>query len=312
MTDSELEGIDFNSLKLLKILGEELNTKRAAERLYITQSGVSKALKKLRIQVNDPLFVREGNKLLTTDKCLRLMQKIPDIMESLDQLYNRNDTFDPSTYNGNITVHINAAIARPLMSHLFSRLYSEAPNATIILHSWTPDSEADLKQGIVDLGVNYYPLELSKEIIQTQIANPKLFLCCHISNPLLTKEDVTLQEITNYPFVLTQMPDFNRQQNQLIKFIRESGYQPKVAVRSDKIDVCLDTTRQIPSFYIMNELATHSLTKDLQLIDISHIEGIVPNPVGLFCSYRTADTPYQKWLNKRVEQCVQQLLQTKS
>ncbi|MGR5457471.1 LysR family transcriptional regulator, partial [Vibrio alfacsensis] len=36
--------LDFNSLKLLKILGEEKNTKRAGERLFISQPAVSKSL----------------------------------------------------------------------------------------------------------------------------------------------------------------------------------------------------------------------------------------------------------------------------
>lgn len=308
MTNNELENIDFNSLKLLKILGEERSTKRASERLYLTQSGVSKSLKKLRAQVNDPLFIREGNFLIPTEKCDRLLAKLPALMEALDELYNKSNTFIPSEHTGDITIHINAALSRPLMSLLFTKLNEAAQKATITLHSWTTDSEYKLKQGIVDLGINFYPLDVSKEITQTQIANPKYFLCCHESLPLLSNPKPSINDITQYPFVLTQMPDFNREQNLLLNAFSEADRVPRVIVRSDKIDVCIDTTRQIPSLLIINEMTKPALTDDLRIIDISHIDEIHPSPVGILRSYRTVESPYYQWLNQIVIDCIKQLV----
>lgn len=59
MDDNLLRKLDFNSLKLLKILGEERNTKRAAERMFLSQPAVSKQLKKLREEFADELFIRK-------------------------------------------------------------------------------------------------------------------------------------------------------------------------------------------------------------------------------------------------------------
>lgn len=308
MTNNKLDNSDFNTLKILKILGEERNTKRAADRLFITQSGVSKALKKIREQVNDPLFVREGNHLIATEKCEQMLAKLPALIDTLDELYNRTNLFDPAQYTGNISVHINAALSRPLMSILFKRLNQEAPNATIILQNWTSDSESKIKLGSVDIGVNFYPLDISKEIIQKKIASSKILLCCHKSNPLHTIENPSASELTRYPFVLTQMPDFNRQQNQLIKVLADNGHPPHVVVRSDKIDVSIDTTRQIPSLLVINEMAKGALTEDLQLIDISHIKGIDTKSIGLLSSYKYIETPYHRWLSQITIECVQQCL----
>ncbi|UPW19454.1 LysR family transcriptional regulator [Agarivorans sp. TSD2052] len=308
MSKSELSNMDFNALKLLKILGEEKNTKRAAKRLFITQSGVSKALKKLREQINDPLFVREGNHLIATEKCELMLTKLPALINTLDELYNRTNVFDPAQYTGSISIDINAALSRPLMSILFKRLNKEAPNATIILHNWTSDSESKIKQGSVDIGVNFYPLDISKEIIQKNAARSKVLLCCHRSNPLLTIDRPSAYELTRYPFVLTQMPDFNRQQNQLLKVLSGSGHSPHVMVRTDKIDVSIDTTRQIPSLLVINELAKGALTEDLQLIDISHIKGVDTKSIGVLSSYKSIETPYHRWLSQITIECVQQCL----
>lgn len=45
MEDGLMYRLDFNSLKALKVLGEEKNTKRTAERLDIGQPAISKTLK---------------------------------------------------------------------------------------------------------------------------------------------------------------------------------------------------------------------------------------------------------------------------
>lgn len=54
----KLAKIDLNLLLTLHLLLEEKSVTRAAQRLCLSQSAVSKNLAKLREQFNDPLFSR--------------------------------------------------------------------------------------------------------------------------------------------------------------------------------------------------------------------------------------------------------------
>ena len=56
----QLPRIDLNLLIILQVLLEERNGSRAARRLHLSQSAVSKALGRLRETFDDPLFVRSA------------------------------------------------------------------------------------------------------------------------------------------------------------------------------------------------------------------------------------------------------------
>lgn len=51
---------DLNLLVIFECIYENLSISKAAETLYITPSAVSQSLQRLRLQFNDPLFVRAG------------------------------------------------------------------------------------------------------------------------------------------------------------------------------------------------------------------------------------------------------------
>ncbi|WP_249139075.1 LysR family transcriptional regulator [Actibacterium sp. MT2.3-13A] len=58
---------DLNLLRVLDAVFREGSTVKAAEKLALSQSAVSGALSRLRHALGDPLFVRQGNRLVATD-----------------------------------------------------------------------------------------------------------------------------------------------------------------------------------------------------------------------------------------------------
>ncbi len=56
----QLGRIDLNLLIILQVLLEERNGSKAARRLHLSQSAVSKALGRLRETFDDPLFIRSA------------------------------------------------------------------------------------------------------------------------------------------------------------------------------------------------------------------------------------------------------------
>uniref|UniRef100_UPI001889E772 helix-turn-helix domain-containing protein n=1 Tax=Vibrio anguillarum TaxID=55601 RepID=UPI001889E772 len=67
----ELEDIyrrDLNLLIALRVLIEESSVSKAAQRLNLSQSAMSRVLGRLRDLLNDPLFTRQGQHLIATEK----------------------------------------------------------------------------------------------------------------------------------------------------------------------------------------------------------------------------------------------------
>ncbi|MGR5065000.1 LysR family transcriptional regulator [Photobacterium sp. DNB22_13_2] len=307
MKDEDLFKIDFNSLKLLKVLGEEKSSKQAAQRLYITQSAVSKALSRLREQFNDDLFIRKKYSLEPTEKCVRLLNRLPTVMSCLDDLYGGLSDFNPENYTGDIKIQINSVLSYGIMANLFKKIHSLAPNATLVLENWSPITEQNIKQGTVDLGINLYPLELSKDITQIPICYPEFKLCFHKDSPLAKNKSVTPHEVANYPIVLAIQPSFNQKESLLIKHFKKRGLTPKILLRSDKVDICLETVRKIPSFMVVSEVVQKELFEELVLVDINHWEDVHHLPIACYLSHKLKVTPYSQWLIQVIQEAIDEL-----
>ncbi len=307
MKDEEMLDLDFNSLKLLKVLGEERNTTKAAERLYLSQSAVSKALKRLRERFDDPLFIRTHQGLEPSAKCIRLLSKLPDLMCALDRLYSLNEDFDSTSYTGDIKININTTLSRPLMTKLFIRFHTLAPKATIVLENWSVNTETKIKHGVIDLGINYSTLDLGKEIIAITTNTPEYRLCCHKDSPLARLEQVSIDDVAKYPIVLAIMPDHNAKGSNFIRYFNQRGYYPHILLKSDKIDICMDTVRKIHSVMGICEIAKSDLFDELTLLNINHWEGIYHRPIACHVSHRVKNTPYTKWLIDNIQSVINTL-----
>ena len=76
-----LRTVNLNLLPVFQVLVHESNLSRAAEILGMSQSAVSHALAKLRVQFRDPLFVRSGKGVEPTAKALELSASIAQALD---------------------------------------------------------------------------------------------------------------------------------------------------------------------------------------------------------------------------------------
>ena len=75
MISRKLIRTDLNLLVALQILLEERSVSKAAERLFITQSAMSKTLGRLREVFVDPFFVRKAGAMVPTPRTRELARQ---------------------------------------------------------------------------------------------------------------------------------------------------------------------------------------------------------------------------------------------
>ncbi|CDT82981.1 Transcriptional regulator, LysR family protein [Vibrio coralliirubri] len=300
MKESEMLRLDFNSLKLLKILGEEKNTKRTGERLFISQPAVSKSLRKLREQFNDQLFLRQKHGLEPTPKCEELLLQLPDVLARLEAIFEQGSSFNPQEYTGEISIHINTVLCYPVMSPLLRMLTQSAPNATINIQNWSHDTELKIKTNQVDLGINFMPLNITKEIIQQHVAPAKFMLCCSAHHPMSKKGSITPEDVGSMPLALMLMPDYHKGDTFAETYLRARNIEPKVLLRTDKIDLCYQAVTDHHCLFPVSHIVRHSTPDDMVLLDIAHFEEGPDFSIGGFYAHRSRHSPYLTWLKELV------------
>ncbi|MDI6621922.1 LysR family transcriptional regulator [Acinetobacter junii] len=116
--------IDINLYPLFIAIFEQKSISKAAQILCISQSAVSHALQRLRLQLKDELFVRSGQKMLPTPFAEQIYQPIQTALSTIQNIAIPQHDFDPSMLQSlKIAIHDEIEpIIFPQLVHHFSQL----------------------------------------------------------------------------------------------------------------------------------------------------------------------------------------------
>ncbi|WP_244673113.1 LysR family transcriptional regulator [Mesorhizobium sp. 131-2-1] len=150
MLSEELAQIDLNALQALVMVHDCQSFSEASERLGVNQSTISYSIKRLRKAFNDPIFVRQGNSILSTDKCRQLAQDARDVLERMQALSSLQG-FDPRTSTGSVTISCNHHERMFLMPAFVRQVQQQAPQITVNIFESAVHGKQQLKENICDI-----------------------------------------------------------------------------------------------------------------------------------------------------------------
>ncbi|NQZ25425.1 MAG: LysR family transcriptional regulator [Colwellia sp.] len=160
MKIESLTRIDLNLLVILQVLLEEQSVTRAAHRLNVSQSALSKSLARLRSSLNDPLFSRTAYGLKPTAHALQIKQQLPNLLQHIYQL-TQAPSFEPKTSNRRFSISMLESAYAALLPSYIGPVLQQAPNICLDTLSWSKNSIQELQQGSIDFGIT--ALELSDD-----------------------------------------------------------------------------------------------------------------------------------------------------
>src|SRR3954462_10252003 len=79
-----MSGPDLNLLVTLDVLLAEGSVARAAQRLRLSPSAMSRALARLRETMGDPLLVRAGRGLVPTPRALQIREQVSRLVQDVE------------------------------------------------------------------------------------------------------------------------------------------------------------------------------------------------------------------------------------
>lgn len=153
--------LDLNLLRVFDAMAIELNTTRTGERVGLSQPAVSSALGRLRQIVGDELFVREGNRMVPTERALALREPVRQALRQMEDALSAVARFDPASATQTFRVSGSDYFSILLMPPLTAAVMREAPGVTLQMIDH-PSAEAVrlLGEGAIDLAV--VPVEASR------------------------------------------------------------------------------------------------------------------------------------------------------
>jgi DNA-binding transcriptional LysR family regulator len=142
---------DLNLLVTLDVLLAEGNVARAAQRLRLSSSAMSRALARLRQVTGDPLLVRAGRGLVPTPRALELRQDVGRVVEEAEALLRPAKLLDLGTLERTFTLRNREGFVDTFGPTLLARIAQEAPRVRISFVPKPDKESAPLRDGAVDL-----------------------------------------------------------------------------------------------------------------------------------------------------------------
>ncbi len=125
--------LDLNLLRAFVVTAEAGSVTAAASRLYLTQSAVSAALKRLTETVGAPLFARHGRGITLTARGQRLLRTARPHLEALVSATLSPAEFDPRTSERVVRLGLADASEAWLLPPLLRALAKAAPRMRLVV-----------------------------------------------------------------------------------------------------------------------------------------------------------------------------------
>src|SRR5258707_15057945 len=142
---------DLNLLVTLDVLLAEGNVSRAARRLQLSPSAMSRALARLREATGDPLLVRAGRGLVPTPRARELRDRVGQLVQDGEAVLRPAQNLNLKGLVRTFTLRTSEGFVENFGPDLIARVGAEAPGVRLRFVPKPDKDSASLRDGTVDL-----------------------------------------------------------------------------------------------------------------------------------------------------------------
>ena len=175
---------DLNLLLTLDVLLAEGNVARAARRLHLSASAMSRALARLRETTGDPLLVRAGRGLVPTPRAIELREHVARLVQEAHAVLRPAELLDPAQLARTFTLRTSDGFVENFGAALIALAGREAPGVTLRFVAKSDKNSAPLRDGSVDLETGVVGSASSPEIRTRALFRDRFIGAVRAGHPL--------------------------------------------------------------------------------------------------------------------------------
>lgn len=194
MKSINIEKLDLNLLVVLQTIYREGSVTRAAERLNLTQSALSHALRRLRQVLDEPLFLRSGSALVATPFTRNLMGPLEIALGNLQSALNTASPFDPANDVRRFVVAIDERLEAFILPKLVQQILVSGPGVGLSsIRMDQANLEESLLNGRIDAVVSAAELR-NANVRRVLISKDSLVVLAGKNHPIVQGGSITIED----------------------------------------------------------------------------------------------------------------------
>lgn len=275
LSRNTLGRMDLNLFRVFAVVYRERNLTRAAEQLFLSQSAVSHALSRMREQLDDPLFVREGHGVCPTPLANRLWPDIEQALLLFQQAMQRSTSFEASRDIKQLTIAMNDEIEPvflPQIVQWFQQLVPHMQLSSVRIDRQTLRS--DLSSGRIDLAIDIaQPSE--RGIAHQLLLRDEFVVLSHPDHPLAQAKLGAEARISHYMQAEHIAVSARRTGRAVEDFLfAKQGIDRKIKIRCQQYESAGRIVRNGPLLLTMPRSLAHQVAEHLDI-------QILPLPIAI-------------------------------
>jgi DNA-binding transcriptional LysR family regulator len=155
---------DLNLLITLDAVLAEGSVVRAAKRLRLSPSAMSRALARLRESTGDPLLVRAGRGLVPTPRAIELRDRVSQLVRDAQEVLRPAELLDLKELDRTFAIRTSEGFAENFGPALIARVAEQAPGVRLFFMQKPDKDSKPLRDGVVDLETGVIDLTSAPEL----------------------------------------------------------------------------------------------------------------------------------------------------
>ena len=223
--------IELRHLQYFQVLAEELKFRKAAERLFISQPGLSRQIRQMEEIYQVSLFDRTKKKVELTEAGRFLKQEVDFIFSHMEHIRQHLENISLGRET-ELRIGFLGSAAQKAVPDLVFKLAKEHPGIRTILEQMPNKLQLDLlEKGKLDMG--FVRLQQLPEGISRQIIHEDTFsLVLPMSHELSEANFSGIRQLSGEPFIFFSSEDSPFYHELIMSICEDQGFRPKVSHKS--------------------------------------------------------------------------------
>ncbi len=223
--------IELRHLRYFVAVAEELNFRRAAERVHIDQTPLSRTIRDLEEQWGVTLFVRAPRRLELTPAGIKLLVHARSLLIRLERT-RRSVLAVDKRYREPLRIGLDDCMAQLRLAEFLAswkRLAPDIPVELVEMH--TPELLAALRKEEVDVAFSFEPVDDEVIVQQTAWISPMVAILPS-GHELAGRNMLSLAELLSFPFIACTAAFRPGLYLQVASLLQHQGLSPVIAAEA--------------------------------------------------------------------------------
>jgi DNA-binding transcriptional LysR family regulator len=254
--------MDFTALRYFSETAHSRSIRAASERLHVSPSAISRQIAKLEHELRAPIFDRRAQGMTLTPAGEILQAKFEGMMREFSRVKSHIAALQ-DIQAGTVDVTCFQTAIESFVAPVLHRFHVQYPNVVFnVRMSSTDEAMEALATGAAEIGLVLNP-PVRDAIVSTPVFRDTMVAAVGPTHPLAKRKIVSLRDLAEFPFVLTE-PSFGLRQ-QVDRTFDRHGFRPEIFCVTNSLALVKGVAgvgRQctlLPRFAVEQEVAAGTL-----------------------------------------------------